>query len=247
MGTNDQNIDSTDQAPSISFWSRIKRGIKRISILVIGFVGFYLLLSLIGLIPVNSDFKSSATDQGVEVAILSSAVHADIVLPINQSDFDWRDHFSDDCFSGKTSHCTHVAMGWGDRGFYVETPTWSDLSVGTSLNALAVPSETVMRVSMTKLNYLPKDGYRTVRISEVQYQRLCQFVLSSFTLDDDGSMKIVPDKSYGAADAFFLAKGQYHLFNTCNCWVGRAMKASGIKVGWFTPLPKSMFIYLPDE
>ena len=247
MEIQDQKQVATDPIKRVSFWSRVKRWIKRVSIFTIGFILFYLLLCLIGLIPVNSEFSSPDDDEGVVIAIASSSVHADIVLPIRQDDFDWRDHFGKDCFSGKTSHCTHVALGWGDRAFYLDTPTWSDLTIGTSLNALVLPSETVMRVSMTKLDHFPKENYRAVRISEAQYQSLCQFVLSSFELDDDGSMKIIPGKSYGATDAFFQAQGRYHLFNTCNCWVGRAMKASGIKVGWYTPLPKSVFVYLPQE
>jgi hypothetical protein len=32
---------------------------------------------------------------------------------------------------------------------------------------------------------------------------------------------------------------------TCNCWVGEAMRSAGIRTAWFTPLPKTVFLYLP--
>ena len=38
----------------------------------------------------------------------------------------------------------YVAIGWGDRGFYVDTPTWADLKLSTLCNALFVPSESVL-------------------------------------------------------------------------------------------------------
>jgi len=41
------------------------------------------------------------------------------------------------------------------------------------------------------------------------------------------------------------ARGSYHCLNTCNCWVGRALRSCGVRTGWFTPLPKTVFFYLP--
>ncbi len=210
-------------------------------------VGLVLLLSyiaaiVIGLIPVNNDFEP--TPDGIEVIFISNAVHSDIILPMKTEMMDWREFIPPGCFEQDTTSATHVAIGWGDRGFFIETPQWSDLKVSTAAKALFLPSSSCMHVSACGLDSLP-EGARRVRLSAAQYAALVAFVKRSFRTDGAGSVRWIEGESYGSNDAFFEAVGSYHCFNTCNCWSGRAMQAAGIRTGWFTPLPKSMFLYLP--
>ena len=206
-------------------------------------IALYLIAVLIGLYPVNHGFEP--TPDGIEVILISSSVHADVVLPINSGIFNWRDRFSAECFAGDTSHATHIAIGWGDKRFYVETPTWRDTRILSVANALFIPSATCLHVRMCQLESLPV-GTRSVTISPAQYHRLVDYVERSFKSDKNGSKIQMVDAAYGDDDAFFRAHGSYHCLNTCNCWVGGAMKSAGIKTGWFTPLPKTIFFYLPD-
>lgn len=203
----------------------------------------YLTVVLIGLIPVNNDFQP--TPDGIEIFLISSAVHADVVLPMVTDTIDWREHFPADCFRGNTRRATHVAIGWGDKGFFLETPTWSDLRASTTAYALFWPSRTCMHVTLTKPSFL-RGAPRSVKISVAQYERLVAYVNKSFRHHPDGSKIHIADTAYGRNDAFFEARGTYHCFNTCNCWIGRAMQSAGIRTGWLTPLPKTMFLYLPE-
>lgn len=236
--------------------------IKRIALILAGLITTYLLIVLIGLIPANSDFEP-AGPEGIEIAIESNSVHADLVLPIETRIINWRDHFPADTFTGETDWCTHVSIGWGDEGFYVDTPTWADFKTTTAANALLLPSSTVMHVSLGNLKFRDPATYRTVRISEDQYRAMVDYILTSFKTDltetdltktnAKSASKVLPPKiliagkSYGMMDAFFQANGGYHCFNTCNCWVGGAMKTAGIKVPFFSPLPKSVYLYLPEK
>ena len=63
-------------------------------------------------IPVNNDFEPMP--DGVEIFFTSSAIHADIVMPIETA-IDWRDHFPAECFVGDVRGATHVTVGLGDR------------------------------------------------------------------------------------------------------------------------------------
>ena len=222
----------------------IVRWIKRAIFYALAFIVIYLLIALIGLIPVNNDFVPSG-DSGIEIAILSNPVHSDLILPIETDVIDWRDHFPESAFSGRTDWCSHVAIGWGDYGFYVETPTWAEFKITTAANALFLPSNTVVHASMNRLEYYNESDYRIVTISTDQYSRLVDYVLGSFKTVDKEKV-LLTGKSYGKTDAFYEAVGTYHCFNTCNCWVGGALKAAGVKVPVFSPLPKSVFLYLPE-
>lgn len=225
-------------------WSRcVLRWSKRLVVAVLLIVVLYFGIVLIGLVPVNNDFAPAA--DGITVHVASNAVHADIVLPIESDVIDWREHFPAHCFRGDTSHATHVAIGWGDRRFYVETPTWADLRLSTALNALFIPSDTCLHVSLFNADYLTGDA-RSVDITREQYQRLTEFIMATFRSAPDGRFVQIRGESYGANDAFFEANGSYNCVNTCNAWAGRGLKSAGVRTPWLTPLPKTVFLYLPD-
>jgi uncharacterized protein (TIGR02117 family) len=99
-----------------------------------------------------------------------------------------------------------------------------------------------MHVSLTAEEYLPEDA-RSIKISAEQYEQLGEFLLQSFRRHDQ-SLIPIPKTAYGTYDAFYEAHGTYHCFNTCNCWAGAAMRSAGIRTARFTPLPKTIFLYL---
>ena len=202
----------------------------------------YVIVVLIGLIPVNNDFQPA--DDGIEILLTSNAVHADIILPIRTDVIDWREEFPAHCFSGNVENATHVAIGWGDKGFYIDTPRWSDLRASTVAKALFWPTGSCLHVSFT-MRDLP--NARTVRITPEQYANLVHFIKKSMRSSERPETTLIRGAAYLWYDAFFEAKGRYHCFNTCNCWTGRAMQAAGIRTGWFTPLPKTVFLYLPER
>jgi uncharacterized protein (TIGR02117 family) len=182
---------------------------------------------------------------GIEILVTSNPVHADVILPIASAAVNWRDHFPAECFAGDTQSATHVAIGWGDRGFFLQTPTWNDLKMSTAANALFWPSPTCLHVTM-KSSVTTNQNTRSVRISQQQYTELVEFVIDSFRTDRNGRMRRIESAGYSWNDAFFEAHGTYHCVNTCNSWVGRALRSAGVRTGWMTPLPKTVFLYLPE-
>jgi len=197
--------------------------------LVAGGVGAWL--------PVNEDFTPA--HDGVEVFIYSGTAHSEFILPIKTNEKDWTAVFqapsSPDALS---QEFTHVAIGWGDKELYTQTQQWSDLDAAIAAKALFLPTDSVVHAQWVSAPYTSSRSMRT-KISPQQYTQLCQFIES--TLADANPMEGV---AFGDNDHFYAGTGQYHLFNTCNNWVGEAMKAAGIKVGRFTPLPKTVFWHL---
>jgi uncharacterized protein (TIGR02117 family) len=213
---------------------------------IVGWVGLgYAVFVAVGMVPVNSRFQPPAAEQnGVELVVISTAVHADLVMPIESSAINWREHFPAACFAAPTDDATHVAIGWGDEGFFLHTRTWADLRLAVAMHALFWPSRTCLHVRMTRREWLSEDA-RTVRISPAQYERLVEYVLASFQRDEQDRLRQIPGAAYGWNDAFFEAHGSYHAANTCNSWIGRALSDCGVRTGLWTPLPKTVFWYLP--
>jgi uncharacterized protein (TIGR02117 family) len=205
---------------------RLLKGLFGLSAVYVGIV-------LVGLIPVNRDFQPA--EPGITIYVISNEVHADIVVPKANAVHDWTDEFQGTRFAEDVAELSYVAFGWGDRDFYLLTPTWEDLKLSTAAKALLVPSRTCMHVSFTRPEYYIHAA--RVDISPAQYRRLVTFLEQSFLRDEAGSVQQIPGYAYGHYDAFFEAVGKYHALNTCNSWAGRGLRSAGVCVPWLTPLP----------
>ncbi len=170
----------------------------------------------------------------VEIFIRSNGVHTDFVLPVHNKHFAW-DTFVAPSVCNADSTYQYVAIGWGDKGFFLNTPTWNDLTFSTAFVAATGLGESAMHVDYLKT--APKLGERGKRydISARQYELLIAYIRSSFTLTENKSM-LIDHAGYGKRDKFFEANGRYSLFMTCNEWTGDGMQAAEMPVGIWTPL-----------
>ena len=238
----DNTSTETPAGPRRTLRGRVARALLRGCQLVLLPVALYLLAVLVGLIPVNNDF--APTPDGVEITVAPTEIHSDLVLPLHNETMDWRPLLPAGDFAGDVRWATRVAFGWGNKEFYVDTRSYGDLTGGTVLRAVFWPSPTCMHVEMwDDLDTRP--GARTVRISREQYRRLVEHVLGTFRRDEAGRFLPIKGGAYRANDAFYHAHGSYHALNTCNCWAGRGLKTAGMRTGWFTPMPRTVGLYMP--
>lgn len=227
-----------------SLWRKARRWLFRfVASLVIVTVG-YAALVVAGLIPVNRNYVPA--EDGIAIYIASNGVHTDIYVPVTTSIFDWRTVLLPEHFQQPTSSFRYVALGWGDRDFYVNTPTWEDVSVVTTVRAMLLPTDTIMHAQFAYVHE-ESDSFRKVLLSVVQYERLVASLRSSFESDAKGNPIRLEVDSYNSLDCFYRGAGTYHALNTCNCWTGRMLRETGVKAGWFTPTTYSVLFHLPDE
>ena len=200
----------------------------------------YLALCLIGLWPVNRRFRSA--DQGIEIFVITDDIHTEFVVPVVSDKMDWRRWFPADHFPARQPIKSHLSIGWGDRGFYLETPTWSDLTLAAALRASFWPTPTVVHVE-----YLdrpePASDCRRLVLAPDNYERLVDHIRGSFDLNHSRPIQIVGEH-YRVTDAFYRARGSYHAFRTCNNWTGRGLRVCGVKCGLWTPLPRAVMFHL---
>jgi uncharacterized protein (TIGR02117 family) len=226
------------QIPSI-----LKKSLRITLKLIAGFIIMILLyLScayLLARIEVDGEGKNG---NDVTVYLLTNGVHTDIVVPAKNEYQDWTTEVKyADTKSNDTAN-TYLAMGWGDKGFYLETPTWADLKASVAFKAATGLSTTAIHATFHREMELG-DSCRKITISSDQYKRLTSYITNSFQKDQHGHfMNIKTNANYGDTDTFYEAKGSYSMFHTCNSWVNNGLKSTGLKSCFWTPFDTGIFL-----
>jgi uncharacterized protein (TIGR02117 family) len=229
-----------------SFLIKIVRILLRSLLVFIGLVLLYLLcVWLLPKIPVNRGFTEPAS--GVTIYIESNGVHTDVVVPVKHELIDWTSYIPFSDFENAGPSCSWMAFGWGDKGFYLETPTWADLKFSTAFEAVLFLGSTAMHVTCKQAPEDDPEYVRELVITEEQYQKLIAYIIDSFEKDASGKFIRIDHPGYSDRDCFYEAHGTYSFLNTCNEWTGNALEHAGVRVGFWTPLDRSVFEQLGEK
>ena len=237
----------SDSVPSRSLPRQAALWSLRAAAFAAALILFYCGFLILGFVPINRGYTLPPEDDCVRIFVRSNDVHTDLVLPVvcDEPDIDWRRSFPLPDFWGNVESPKYVAVGWGNRDFYLNTPTWAQFRVGSACNALFLPSETVLHVEYLD-ETLPGQYMQPVLLTRSQYEQLAAFVESSIgETRASGAAQLASDVSYGRRDRFYSAAGRYHCFNTCNQWTGRGLKRAGVPTGIWTPLKPQVLYWLP--
>lgn len=182
-----------------------------------------------GSIPANAGWTAPA--QGVRILVEDNGIHTGLVLPIRAAGIDWSQDFpASDIADPRYARFGWVAIGWGDRAFYVETPTWGDVNPLTVLRAATGSTRTVLHVEHVDEPPLALDT-REIMLSDEQYRRLVAYIRA--TRGPGGKVA----GGYDVNDVFYDGRGSYNAIRTCNEWTGGALRAAGVRIGAWTPFP----------
>lgn len=205
-----------------------------------GLVVIYVLIATgVSFLPVNED-QSEFKNKDYSIYILTNGVHTDLVLPYYNEIYDWRAFLDPSITPGKKTTSEWVSFGWGDKGFYLQTPEWKDLKVSVAFKAAFGLSESAMHVTYyDKLN--SNTDCVEIKVNKEQYLQLCLFIKDRFDLVNNQFVLINTDQNYGLNDVFYEAKGKYSLFYTCNTWANNGLKAARLKASVFTLWDKGIF------
>ena len=208
-----------------------------------GFIGFIIvyfsaafILSHIGL---SKEITCSPTP--VTIYILTNGVHTDVIVPVRNHCFDWSKNLSFLNTKGRDSTAQYVAIGWGDKNFYLNTPTWADLKFCIAIKALFGLSPAAIHVTFYK-NLEVSEDCKRILLSIDQYKRLINYIKSAFQIDANGNfINIKTNANYGTDDAFYEAKGHYNIFFSCNTWINNALKSCAQKACVWTIFQEGIF------
>ncbi|MGY5353166.1 TIGR02117 family protein [Wenyingzhuangia sp. IMCC45533] len=206
--------------------------LKKILLAFVILLGTYFIsVFLIPYITIRAETIQAAKE--INIYIKSNGVHTDVIVPIKNQYYNWYQKFSQKDTKKESSKMKYVAIGWGDKGFYLDTPTWADLTLKTALRASLGLSTTALHTTYYD-KIVEDENCVQIKISAQQYKNLCDYICESAKQENSKFVNIKTQANYGLHDAFYEAKGTYHLFKTCNTWTNTALKISGQKACLWT-------------
>jgi uncharacterized protein (TIGR02117 family) len=171
----------------------------------------------------------------------TNGVHTDIIVPASNELINWNNYFPHKYNRNSDSTYRYLALGLGDKEFYLETPTWGDLTVPTAFNAaFGLGSGVLHATYYREMNV--NEQCIAIQASKAQYKELIQYIQESLLLSPSGEyINIKTDALYGNSDAFYEAKWKYSMLHTCNTWVNNALQRAKLKACFWTPFDWGLF------
>lgn len=215
---------------------------KVIGIFLLSFIclliGYLIISLLLSWITVKQEID---TKPEVYIYILTNGMHTDIVVPVKSEQIDWSLEIKFTDTLSKDSTYNYVGFGWGDKGFYLDTPEWSDLSPRIALRAALGLGTSAIHATFHR-EMIESDDCKRIGISKEQYGRLIQYIQKSFQRDINGNVILIRTTAvYSDSDSFYEAKGSYSMIHTCNSWANSGLKNCGQKACLWTPFEFGIF------
>jgi uncharacterized protein (TIGR02117 family) len=187
--------------------------------------------------PLTSPAAASVGSSS-QILLLANPIHTDIALPL---DDEVRAAFADLIPAGLSIDMPgveYLIIGWGGRSFYIETPTWGDIRPLPVLKALTV-DRSVLHASVAGAIDPSHPAVRPLDVTGEGRSRMIAAIRASF-VRENGEPVPIPGAACGFDDAFFEAEGSFNAFVGCNTWTASMLRSSGVRTGWWTPLPQML-------
>jgi len=121
----------------------------------------------------------------------------------------------------------YLELGWGDRDFYQTPRAGLGILVQAALKSPAsVLFVTGLPTAVTR--YFPQADILEIPLSRRGLEELVRFIHATYKRDASGqTIPLGPGHNHRHS-MFYLAEGDYSLFNTCNSWISKALQAAGL-------------------
>lgn len=185
---------------------------------------YLLASSILTFIPVNIQEENSEKNESIYLR--SNGIHLDLIIPKDQLSpkiLDGIEYSEKDQF---------FSFGWGDKHFYLNTPTWNDLTLRNAFHALFLKDTTLIHITR-HLNL--QNDWVAIKMDQQELDQINKYIYETFSLDANDRIVLLSGKAYSIYDDFYLANGDLSCFKTCNSWVNEGLKKSGIKACLWTP------------
>ena len=123
---------------------------------------------------------------------------------------------------------TFIEVAWGDREFYMARPATPWLAI----KAAFLTSGSVLHVvgfSGPVATHFAESEVVDLRLSRGGFDAMTRFIHEEYQRDREDQPLRLERGLYGTS-WFYAARSRYHLFNTCNTWVTRALSTAGLAV-----------------
>jgi uncharacterized protein (TIGR02117 family) len=195
--------------------------------------GIYMMAAIIGSTWQRPGAFISSSNSNA-IYLHDNGIHVSIIIERKQHLLDLDQGFPASDLPGNQPPAKFLMFGWGDQDFYLNTPTWGDLSPRHALNAFAGSGKALVHID--HLDALPT-GSKQINVEIEDLNTIITAI--DETIDrPDGQTNPHPIKGYGSKDIFYPAKKyNYSALYTCNNWVSDILAKGHVRTGRWTPLP----------
>jgi uncharacterized protein (TIGR02117 family) len=132
-----------------------------------------------------------------------------------------------------------IDIGWGDEEFY----QYPDFDWELAFKALFIPTPSTLRVEGISIS---RDLYFDLSeivvkliVTNEQFIKILKYIDDTFYRNDNE--EIILSSKAGGQIIFYAAKGEYHLFNTCNTWLAKCLNNAGLNIKTDIILTEQLF------
>ncbi|MBD2605254.1 TIGR02117 family protein [Scytonema hofmannii FACHB-248] len=182
----------------------------------------------------------------IKVCVSNTGIHTNIIVPTENKVFDWHKYLSiDEIGIDNATNYNYLSFGWGDRDFYMSTPSLANLKLSTTFKALFLPTPSVLYVKgyQTIPNYLE---VKCIKINQTDYLQLINFIESSFQLDANGR-QIRLGNGHTDNAGFYAAKGSYSILRNCNSWTAEGLTKADINTPLWSGVSSAIMFHLKSN
>ncbi len=202
-------------------------------------VALYLLAALAGaMLPGAHARHDPGEGPQVAVGLIAGPIHYDLLLPLTP---ELRARLGFAAAAGvPVDHpgAEWLILGWGSRAFYTSAGTYADIAPAAVWTA-ATGDSAVIRLDVAGPIPAGAPGVEWLSLPPAQAARLTGALLAEIA-----SPEPLAGMGFTGTDAFFPARGRFHIWRTCNAWLGEQLRAAGLPLGRWTPTTLSLRLSL---
>lgn len=128
--------------------------------------------------------------------------------------------------AGDFPDAAFLEFGWGDRVYYTATEPTFGMALAAALTATPVVMHMVGLARAPELTYADTEMV-PVALTEGGFRHLVRAIAHDFKRPEGGRAEPLSRGLYPNSN-FYDARGTFHLFNTCNTWTARKLRAGGV-------------------
>jgi uncharacterized protein (TIGR02117 family) len=204
---------------------------------LVAFFSAYFFIALVGM---ACQLNKIGIVGDYEIYMKSDGIHTDFIIPVQSDLINWNSYFPVSQTKEGFNEKQWLSVGWGDQGFFLNTPQWSDLTAKTAVEATFYLGKSALHINYLDKKDFPKNTV-SFRLNREGYVKLIQYIKQTVVVDNQQKPIWIPGEGYWQTDSFYEAHDTYGLFNTCNSWVNKGLKQINQPACLWTPFNPAIF------
>jgi len=221
--------------------------LKRVAFSLAGtMTGMIVLLAIASFTPRKWGNLPPSGDCEFTLYVSGGVMHTDLFVPVQNSAFEWNQVLNLKELSQQPgTNDRYLQFSWGDRIFFMETPSWDQMNWGSALRSLFYwnNSAAMLIKGHRTLPQYPDTENRCIRLGREDYRAIMQFITNSLERNAQGQPHHL---GYGQdrESSFYAATGRYSIVNTCNSWTAEALRSGNINTPLWGGIAPSILYHL---